>query len=48
MDMNVSKLRELVMDREGWRASVYGVTESDRTEQQQQLKNNVPISKKGR
>ena len=33
MDMNVSKLWELVMDGEGWRASVYRVTESDRTEQ---------------
>ena len=32
MDMNLSKLRELVMKREAWPAAIHGVTELDMTE----------------
>ena len=33
MDVSLSKLREMVKDREAWHAAVHGITESYMTEQ---------------
>ena len=32
MDVSLSELREMVMNREAWRAVIHGITESDTTE----------------
>ena len=44
MEVSLSELWEMVMDREAWRAVIHGVTESDTTEQLTELSLNGKIA----
>ena len=37
MDVSLSELQEMVMDREAWRAAIHGVTKSDRSDTTERL-----------
>ena len=47
-DMSLSKLQDLVMDREGWHAAVHVVTESDTTEQLKNSRRGKCLMSRGR